>query len=159
MPVPGESLELIIGPRRYIRCINNIHSHNYGAGVKLNSKKYPEICSGEPEGAMRCHAGKKKAIYELIKCSYFKQERLFIILLNSTAMESFRIEHIVAAAVASGTDLRKQRSQQLLLCLQLARNRETVAHFLFFFKRRFLKKKKRFFFSRKFLTTVWHNRP
>lgn len=94
-------------------------------------------------GAMQ----EKKAIYELIKCSYFKQERLFIILLNSTAMESFRIEHIVAAAAASGTDLRKQRSQQLLLCLQLARNRETVAHFLFFFKRRFLKKKKKKIFS------------
>lgn len=124
MPVPGESLELIIGPRRYIRCVNDIHSHNYGAGVKLNSKKYTEICSEEPEGAMRCHAEEKKpAIYELIKCSYLKQERLFMILLNSTAMESFRIEQILAAfVVASGTDLRKQRLQQLLSCLQLARN-------------------------------------
>lgn len=64
---------------------------------------------------------KKEAIYELIKCSYLKQERLFIILLNSTAMESFRIEQIVAAfVVASGTGLRKQRLQQLLSCLQLA---------------------------------------
>lgn len=72
-------------------------------------------------------------IYELLKCSYFKQERLFIILLNSTPMESFRIEHIVAAAVASGRELRKQRSQQLLLCLQLARNRQMVAYFLLFF--------------------------
>lgn len=87
--------------------------------LELNSTQ--DICAEEPEVAVRCHA-EKKALHKLTKCSYFKQQALFIILLNSTALETFRIEHIVAAAVHSGTDI---RSPLLVFaaCLQLRNGR------------------------------------
>lgn len=86
--------------------------------------------------AMPC---RKKALHRLIKCSYFKQQTLLIVLLNSTAMETFRLN--IAAAVHSDTDVKSP----LFVCSSPATEKWLLISsfaFLFLFKRCSLKKKK-----------------
>lgn len=67
------------------------------------------ICSEETScNAMPC---RKKALHKLIKCSDFKQQALFIILLNSTAVEGFRVAHCSSSrALGHGCEISTARN-------------------------------------------------